>query len=160
MTMSARSTIIAVSASLLLSSFATRVSAEPPCNNGNLVGSYAFNVHGTNVSAPLPGGPGPFAAVGKNTYDGRGHMRGVIVVSSNGVIIPATYTGTYHVTADCTGSKSATLSIGGAVGPTVDFDFVIDNELREIQMIVSDSGFAVSGSARKLFTEKEHREER
>jgi hypothetical protein len=160
MTISVRSTIVALSASLLLSSVASRASAEPACNNASLLGSYAFNVHGTNVSAPLPGGPGPFAAVGKNAYDGHGHMKGVIVVSSNGVIISATYSGTYHVTADCTGSKSATLSINGAVGPTVDFDFVIDNELREIQMIVSDNGFAVSGSARKLFTKEEHREEK
>lgn len=159
MTMTVRSTIVAVSASLLISSLATRVSAEPRCNDASLLGSYAFNVDGANVSAPLPGGPGPFAAVGKNTYDGHGHMKGVIVVSSNGVIISATYTGPYHVNSDCTGFKSATLSIGGAVGPTVDFDFVIDNDLREIRMIVSDPGFAVSGSARKLFTRAEREEE-
>ena len=154
MTKRVRSTIVAISATVLISSLATRVSAEPRCDNASLLGSYAFNVHGTNVAAPLPGGPGPFAAVGRNTYDGNGHMKGVIVISSNGVIVPATYTGTYHVNADCTGVKSATLS----VGPTVDFDFAIDNDLREIQMIVADDGFAVSGSARKLFTHAERKD--
>ena len=56
--------------------------------------------------------------------------------------------------ADCTGFKSATLS----VGPTVDFDFVLDDSAREIRMIVSDDGFAVSGSARSLDTHSKSRE--
>jgi hypothetical protein len=133
---------------------ATGASAQERCNNASLTGSYAFKVDGTNVSVPLPGGPGPFAAIGKNTYDGKGAMSGSIVISSNGVIIPATYTGTYHVNADCTGFKSATLS----VGPTVDFAFVIDDDLREIRMMVSDPGFAVSGSARKLAADAKSKE--
>jgi len=61
---------------------------------------------------------------------------------------------TYHVNADCTGFKFATLSIG----PTVDFDFVLDDSAREIRMIVSDDGFAVSGSARSLDTHSKSRE--
>jgi hypothetical protein len=154
MTMSSRFRIAAVSATLLISSLATGVSAEERCNNASLRGSYAFSVDGTNISAPLPGGPGPFAAVGKNTYDGKGGMQGTIVISSNGVIIDATYTGTYSVNADCTGAKSATLNVGA----TVDFSFVIDDDRREIRMIVADPGFAVSGSARKLFSDTERKE--
>ena len=154
MTMSFRFRIAALSTSLLLSSLATAVSAEERCSNASLVGSYAFQVDGANISAPLPGGPGPFAAVGRNTYDGKGGMQGTIVISSNGVIINATYAGTYSVNADCTGVKSATLNVGA----TVDFSFVIDDDLREIRMIVSDPGFAVSGSARKLFTDSKGKE--
>lgn len=150
--------VVAVFASLLISSLASPLSARERCNDASLQGAYAFNVDGTNVSNPyLP--VGPFAAVGKNTYDGKGHMRGVIVVSSNGAIIPATYTGTYAVNSNCTGVKSATLSIGAVV----DFFFVIDDDLREIQMIVTQAGPAnsltdgltVSGSARKLLTDAE-----
>jgi hypothetical protein len=146
MRMSLQFQIAAMSVSLLISGLATAASAQERCTNASLSGSYAFKVDGTNVFVPLPGGPGPFAAVGKNTYDGKGGMQGSIVISSNGVIIPATYTGTYHVNADCTGSKSATLDIGA----TVDFAFVIDDDTREIRMMVSDPGFVVSGSARKL----------
>lgn len=148
----------AVFASLLISGFTTRLEAQDRCSNASLKGSYAFKVDGTNVSNPyLP--LGPFAAVGKNTYDGRGHMRGVIIVSSNGSIIPATYTGVYTVNSNCTGVKSATLSIGAVV----DFFFVIDDDLREIQMVVTQAGppgsladgLTVSGSARKLFADTE-----
>src|SRR6266850_1797489 len=140
MTMSIRFKIVAVFASVFISSLATAVSAEERCTDASLRGSYAFQVDGTNVA-------GPFAAVGKNTYDGKGGMKGVIVISLNGAIIPATYTGTYHVSSDCTGVKSATLNIG----LTVNFYFVLDDDVREIRMIVSDSGFTVSGTARKLF---------
>ena len=150
--------LVAVFAGVLISGLATRLEARERCSDASLRGSYAFNVSGTNVSNPyLP--LGPFAAVGRNTYDGNGHMRGVIVVSSNGSIIPATYTGTYAVKSDCTGVKSATLSIGAVV----DFAFVIDSNLREIQMIATQAGppnsqadgLTVSGSARKLFTDAE-----
>jgi len=154
MTMSFRFGIAALSTSLLLSSLATAASAEERCTNASLSGAYAFQVDGANISAPLPGGPGPFAAVGRNTYDGKGGMKGTIVISSNGLIIDASYTGTYSVNSDCTGVKSATLDVGA----TVDFSFVIDDDLREIRMIVSDPGFAVSGSARKLVTDAKSKE--
>jgi hypothetical protein len=57
--------------------------------------------------------------------------------------------------------KSATLSIGAVV----DFFFVIDDDLREIQMMAThvgppDSaadGLTVSGSARKLIADREDR---
>src|SRR4051794_12368435 len=154
--------VATVFATVLIFGVTTRLDAQDRCTNASLKGSYAFKVDGTNVSNPyLP--LGPFAAVGKNTYDGRGHMKGVIIVSSNGATIPATdtgtyipatYTGTYTVNSNCTGFKSATLSIGAVV----DFFFVIDDDLREIQMVVTQAGppgglaegLTVSGAARKV----------
>ena len=141
-----RRVLVAVVATLVISSLATQASAEERCSNASLRGSYAFQVDGSNVN-------GPFAAVGKNTYDGNGQLKGVITISSNGVIIPATYTGTYTLNANCTGIKSAALDIG----LTVNFDFVVDSNLRGIRMIVKDPGFTVSGTARKLFTDDDRR---
>jgi len=136
--------VAAALASLLISGFTTRLDAQDRCTNASLKGSYAFQVDGTNVN-------GPFAAIGKNTYDGKGHLKGVIVVSSNGAIIPAKYEGTYTLNADCTGIKSAALDFG----LTVNFYFVVDSDLREIRMIVTDPGFTVSGTARKLFADRQ-----
>jgi hypothetical protein len=152
-----RRIIVAVVATLVISSLATQASAEGRCSPASLQGTYAFRVKGTNVSNPsLP--VGPFSAVGRNTYDGHGRMRGVIVVSLNGAMISTSYKGTYTLADDCTGSKSAALDIG----LTVDFDFVVDSNLRGIQMIVTQAGPAnaradgltISGSARKLFAAK------
>jgi hypothetical protein len=88
-------------------------------------------------------------------------MSGVIALSSDGSIIPATYTGTHTVKGNCTGVKSAALSIGAVV----DFFIVIDDDLHEIQMVVTQAGppgsladgLTVSGSARKLFADREDR---
>ena len=95
----------------------------------------------------------------EKTHTTEGNLKGVIIVSSNGSIIPATYTGTYTVNSNCTGVKSATLSIGAVV----DFFFVIDDDLQEIQMVVTQAGLpgsladglTVSGSARRLFADSE-----
>ena len=150
---------VAVVATLLISAAApTRASAQSRCTTASLQGSYAFRVDGVNVSnASLP--MGPFAAVGRNTYDGKGRMKGQIVVSANGMIIPTTYTGTYTVNSDCTGAKSAALDIG----LTVEFSFVVHSNLRGIEMIVTQAGpadglaggLAVSGSAKALFPVKD-----
>jgi hypothetical protein len=140
--------IVAAVATLLISGFTTTASAQERCDNASLLGSYAFQVDGTNSN-------GPFAAVGKNTYDGKGHLKGMIVISSNGQIIPASYTGTYTLNANCTGVKSATLDIG----LTVNFSFVVDSNLRGIRMIVTDPGFTVSGTAKKLLTDVDRRRE-
>lgn len=152
------SRFIAALVSLIAISAATPALASDACNDASLHGSYAFRVEGTNVSNPnLP--PGPFAAVGKNTYDGKGNMSGEITVSAGGVMIPTTYTGTYNVEPGCTGTKSATL----AIGMTVNFYFVIDSNGRGIQMIVTEAGvgapvggLTVSGDARKLFPGAKH----
>ena len=146
--------VAAVFGCLVISGFTTRLEAQERCTNASLEGSYAFKVAGANVSNPYLPAVGPFAAVGRNTYDGNGQMKGVILVSLNGSIIPATYTGTYTVNANCTGVKSATLNIG----LVVEFYFVIDDDRREIQMVVMKAGIpgslveglTVSGSARKL----------
>jgi hypothetical protein len=137
-----RRIILTVIATLVFSIPATHASAQGRCSKASLLGSYAFQVDGSNVN-------GPFAAVGKNTYDGKGGLTGVITISSNGGIVSSVpYTGTYKLKGDCTGTKSATIP---AIASTVHFDFVVDNNLREVRMIVTDPGFTVSGTARKVF---------
>jgi hypothetical protein len=138
-----RRILASVFATLVISSLATDASADERCSNASLLGSYAFQVDGSDVN-------GAFAAVGKNTYDGNGKMRGTIVISTNGTILRAKYEGPYTLNADCTGVKSAVLDLG----LTVNFYFVVDSNLREIRMIVTNTGSTVSGTARKLFTER------
>lgn len=152
--------VVAVFAAFSTPGLTSGLEAQDQCSNASLRGSYAFRVDGTNVSNPyLP--LGPFAAVGRNTYDGRGGMRGAITISASGMIIPTTYTGTYTVAANCTGRKSATLGTGAVV----DFAFVIDDNLRGIQMLVTQAGpvgspadgLTVAGSAKKIFADTEDR---
>jgi len=147
--------VVAAFATALLVGLSAPLRAQEACSDASLQGTYAFNVQGANVSNPsLP--PGAFAAVGRNTYDGKGQLKGSIVVGANGAIIPATYTGTYTVNADCSGVKTATLSIGAVV----EFFFVVGDDRREIQMIATQAGppgaladgLTVAGSARRVVT--------
>ena len=171
--------IAAVFASLLILAFAAPIEgagASTPlrtangsmqatqgvCSNASLQGSYGFRVEGTNISnSALP--YGPFAALGKNTYDGQGGMQGEIVVSANGTIFSVLYKGAYTLNADCTGQKSVNLQ-GALTGLTVTFDFLVDSNLHEIRMIMTQagptggtlsSGLTISGDARKLFNNEE-----
>jgi hypothetical protein len=141
-----RRIVVIVVATLVISGLATHASAEGRCKNKKLVGSYAFQIDGTNLFTP-------FAAVGRNTYESDGDLRGVIVFSLSGASTQSNYTGTYTLNDDCTGIKTAILD----AGLTVHFFFVVDNDLREIRMIVTDPGFTVSGTARKLFTRSDSR---
>jgi predicted lipoprotein len=51
-------------------------------------------------------GAGPFAEVGRQTFDGKGNANATATVRSNGNIQPVTIQGTYTVKADCTGSMT------------------------------------------------------
>ena len=130
----------AVVAGMLLTSSSAHAGTPEPCSNASLRGDYAFQIDGTNAN-------GPFASVGKSTYDGRGGVTGVFFMSSNGTIIPVHYAGSYALQADCTGAKSIELDIGIPVS----FYLVVDDNLREIRFIGTDAGSTVSGTARKVF---------
>lgn len=147
----------------LMLTLAARIDAQEQCNEASLHGTYAFRIDGTVQPNTVGLIQGPFAAVGRATYDGKGNMRGVIVASIGGVSTPLltdrarfTFEGKYKLNSDCTGSKYATLNIGA----TLNFDFVVTDNLRQIQMVVTDTGVSVSGSAIKLFTNSERNEDR
>ena len=95
------------------------------CSNASYRGDYGFTATGTT-----PGGA--IAIVGRFTADGHGHISGTqtrIVANS---INSDTYTETYTVNPDCTGSSTKTLTSGGN---PIDFDFVIVQGGRKIRSI-------------------------
>jgi hypothetical protein len=73
--------------------------------------------------------------------DGQGNLAGAETDSSNGDIFKRTYSGTYTVNSDCTGSE-VTLD---NFGKTVKCNFVIVAGGREIQAIETDNNTAVVG---------------
>jgi hypothetical protein len=90
-----------------------------PCSNASWDGTFGYTLTGQNVSG---NNPGPRAAVGQLTADGRGNLSGNESKSSNGTISTGlTFTGTYSVLIDCTGSGTVTLSDG----EVRDFNFVL-----------------------------------
>lgn len=82
------------------------------CTVASLQGAYGFVLSG--ISLPL----GPVASVGIFAADGAGGVSGHSTNSENGMITRDTFTGTYTMDSDCTGSFTF------AEGDTSDFVIV------------------------------------
>jgi len=114
------------------------------CTVGSLQGNYA-----DAASASLiPGGFSPSVCVGIVTFDGRGNLVSKESHSFNGQIIPeANYIGTYTVNSNCTGTmtlKSVELGI------TINQNFAITEDNKEIPYVVTDDGVVSSGTMKKM----------
>jgi hypothetical protein len=99
------------------------------CSNATLNGTYAFSGQGFGEVTPdiSSAGFAPFAQTGLIVYDGKGHITsGTFTYSTttaNGGSLRGTFTGTYAVNADCSGT--ATLDLGN--GTLFQFDVVVQS---------------------------------
>lgn len=120
------------------------------CSIATLKGSFGYTSTGTLLDSDVPAPyAGPFAEVGRQTFDGKGNTNATATVSSNGNILQhATIRGTYTVNADCTGSMTLYVVQFQA---TAHADFVIDRDGAEIRAIGTDSGVIESRVYRKQF---------
>jgi hypothetical protein len=114
-------------------------SASASCSNSSANGVYGYTVRGF-------GGPStPVATVGLFTADGAGNITsGKTTASINGTVTTATFTGSYSIAADCTGTVTTTDS-----NSNTNHYFVVlsGTKLGAIDLIGADPGATVSGSA-------------
>ena len=119
------------------------------CSNALLKGSYGYTGTGALLAAYVgPTDAGPFAEVGRQTFDGKGHTEASATLSANGDISQVTVEGTYTVKSDCTGTMALNIV---QFGSTVDLNIVIDEDGNEIRAIVSDANVIESRVYRKQF---------
>jgi hypothetical protein len=133
-------TLIAVFLTLVVAGIQSTAQAGEvkECSNASLQGSFGFTATGTVFALPAPFS-GPFAEIGRQTFDGNGNTTATATVSANGNIVKGvTVEGTYVVNADCTGSMTLYIL---PFGSTVDLDFVIDDDLTELRALVTGTGF-------------------
>ena len=120
------------------------------CSTASLRGSFGFTSAGTLLALPPPNA-GPFAEIGRQTFDGQGNTEGTATLSANGNIRHVTFFGTYVVNPDCTGSMTLFIL---PFGTTITLDFVIDDDGAELRALLtsSPSGNTESREYRKQFT--------
>jgi len=111
------------------------------CSNLTVRGTFADRDTGTITGA------GQFAGVNIETFDGRGGITGSGFSSVDGAVSQGTFTGTYTVNADCTGTY--TVQFAGI--PPIHAFFVIDEAGNELQVIITDPGNTIACVAKKLF---------
>jgi hypothetical protein len=117
------------------------------CTDASLQGSFGFTSTGTLLNLPAPSA-GPFAEIGRQTFDGRGGTDATATLSANGNIRRVTVQGTYIVNSDCTGSMTLYIS---PFGTTATLDFVIDDDGAELRAIVTGAGAIESRVYKKQF---------
>src|ERR1041385_2165329 len=123
------------------------------CSIASLQGTFAYR--GTGFIVTPAAFAGPFAEVGTQTFDGKGATTTTFTASQNGNIFQATFTGTYEVKSDCTG----TFNLSSAeLGFSVLLFFVIDDNLNEFRAVETLNGAVVTRIARKQFPKGDWRE--
>lgn len=133
--------LVVVLASIFVLHAVPTAHAQEECSSASLLGSFGVTSSGTIV------GVGALGAVGVVTFDGQGNHIGFDTISLDGSIIPKlTFTGTYSVNSDCTGSDTENFQNG----LTIHRNFVIVDAGGEIRFIVTNPGNAVTAFARKI----------
>jgi len=108
------------------------------CSKASLLGSFGYTSTGALTTSYVPAPyAGPFAEVGRQTFDGDGNTEATATVSSNGSITAVSVKGTYTVNPDCTGTMKLYVT---PFDSTVHVDFVIDAHGAQIRAIVTDAG--------------------
>ena len=121
------------------------------CSTASLQGSFGFTSTGTLLALPPPSA-GPFAEIGRQTFDGTGNnTEGAATLSANGNINHVTFFGTYVVSPDCTGSMTLFVL---PLGRTITLEFVIDDDGAELRALLTGtpSGNTESRVYRKQFS--------
>ena len=117
-----------------------QAASENPCSLRTLQGTYVYHCSGL-VNGVL------FAFAGQDQYNGDGTMSGVYSFSDNGAISHnASYTGTYTVNPDCTGTYTS-VDENGVIGH-LDLFFGRDGD--EVSFVVTDGGIVDAAVERRV----------
>ncbi len=92
----------------------------------------------------------PFAEAVRFVFDGRGKLSGSSSADFGGSNFPVSFTGTYSVKPDCTGSLTA--DIGGSL---IHRDLVIVDGGKEVDFVSNDPGLVIAGSMKKQRPEED-----
>jgi hypothetical protein len=139
----ARRTLLILSIAALYMGMAATAQAEgPACSLALTAGKWAFTTSGTVV------GIGPRASLGIETLDAAGNvLNGKATSNLNGSVTKETFSGTYTVNPDCTGTEVIDIfDLSGNKILTATLDFVLDDNVQESHGIFT-SAVLTNGTA-------------
>ncbi len=129
------------------------------CSLAGSAGTYGFTLTGVII---LRTGPVPIAAVGRQTLDADGNTSGTESVSVGGSFADETFTGTFTVNPDCTGTTTLDFfDESGQLLRTSVASLVFDNNQREIRVVLKSVTLpdsmnlpvVITVQARRIFSE-------
>jgi hypothetical protein len=118
------------------------------CTLATLKGTYVFATDGFNLQQGLIARRTPFAYSGSEVYDGAGKVTGAYSGNNNGTVYrKITYTGTYTVNLDCSGTLTIVETVSGAIAH---FDQFTGPDGSEFTFAQTDQGVTGSGFERRV----------
>jgi uncharacterized protein (TIGR03437 family) len=133
--------IITGASSTLLFSGAGRAQADPaPCSNATLTGSYSLVLTGRNLNSSTALSA-VYQSVGSATFDALGNVTLQLMANTNiqqGVA--QTLTGTYTLSANCTGTLNVT------VGDSASYALIVWNQGKNLSITGQDATYLLTGT--------------
>jgi hypothetical protein len=122
--------------------FAAKASAEDPaCSMARAAGKWSMTDVGTVI------GIGPRTAVGVFKLDADGNLtNGVAASSLNGSVASETFSGSYTVNADCSGSFDAKIYANGTEIFEITAFVAFDNNMKEMRAVFTSVATPTGGS--------------
>jgi hypothetical protein len=103
------------------------------CSMAKTAGNYAFTLTGTLI---IPGvGPAPIAAVGRAKVLANGDVSGTEARNVGGQYADETLTGTFTMSADCTGTLTISFFEAGQLVRVSALSIVQDDDNQELRMV-------------------------
>jgi hypothetical protein len=99
------------------------------CSTATVAGKWALTSTGSLMNI------GPVAATGIVTFDRKGNLSGGQTRSLNGDVANETFTGTYTINGDCTGTDVVQVYVNGQLVRTTTLNVVFDENGRHVQGI-------------------------
>jgi len=115
--------------------------ADDGCSAGSLDGAYAYALQGALYDAN-GNETADVASAGRIVFDGEGKLSGADWFSKNGTASARSYTGTYTLGSDCTGSLQVALT----GSPAVPRHIALADGGKQVMVIQINTGPVVSGS--------------
>jgi hypothetical protein len=146
--------VIVFVTTFVVSMAAAAQAEDPACKLARAAATYAFADNGTVV------GVGPRVAVGIFTLDSAGNLNGKATSSLNGTIADESFSGTYTVNSDCTGTFNNVQirDLSGNLLLTITANLAWDDNMKHLRAIFTSAALpdgtslltAISADARKM----------
>jgi hypothetical protein len=114
------------------------------CSLASVAGSYGYTTSGF---VAISGSFVPVAAAGRITFDGHGHVNGIQTRVVAGSSLDETYSGTYSVNPNCTGSFTVLVEPDTR---TSTVDLVWTDNTNGVSAVFTNPGFILTATARRI----------
>jgi hypothetical protein len=120
-----------------------RTASQGACSLVTLKGNYVYAGDGFDVAGAGSTDRTPFATAGREVYAGNGTLSGIDTTSTNGVAARTTYTATYTVNADCSGTYAYDSD------PTNPYELFVDPSGAEFAYVAAGANRVAAGYERR-----------